>query len=230
DQVNHTPDHDAGDEHPGEDRQQADQLGDEGGLGIGQRHGEQAPHAGGAVHRDGSDRVIDAQLVQRQDAHHRQQPPTPPISTACSGLGVSGSAVIATRPASAPLRMKVRSDLPNITREITSAASRPPAAARLVLVTAWATALASSTVAMLSCEPPLKPNQPNHSRKVPSVASGRLAPGKARITPFGPYLPRRGPRISTPASAATAPARCTTPEPAKSTKPIWSRKPPPHFQ
>ena len=41
-----------------------------------------------------------------------------------------------------------------------------------------------------------------------------LAPGMARISPFGPYLPVRGPTMMTPARAAAAPARCTIPEPA----------------
>jgi hypothetical protein len=42
-----------------------------------------------------------------------------------------------------------------------------------------ATLLADSTSETLSSEPPLKPNQPSHRMKVPSVASGRFAPGMA---------------------------------------------------
>ncbi len=86
-----------------------------------------------------------------------------------------------------------------------------------------ATACALAASPSFSTEPPLKPNQPIHRMKVPSVASGRLAPGRALACPPGPYLPRRGPSSSTPASAATAPARCTMPEPAKSLNPSSPR-------
>jgi hypothetical protein len=95
-----------------------------------------------------------------------------------------------------------------------SAATRPPAAARLVLVNTSATLLADSTSETLSSEPPLKPNQPIHRMKVPSVASGRFAPGMALTAPPVPYLPLRAPSTSTPASAAEAPAMWTMPEPA----------------
>jgi 2-oxoisovalerate dehydrogenase E1 component len=66
--------------------------------------------------------------------------------------------------------------------------------------------------------------------KVPRVASGRLAPGMALISPFLPYLPSRAPRTSTPARAAEAPAMWTIPDPAKSEKPASLRKPPPQVQ
>src|SRR3989338_1056671 len=104
-------------------------------------------------------------------------PPTPPIRVACRAVGVSGSAVIATRPARAPLRAMVRSALTNRMRATISAAIRPPAAAMLVLTNTLATALASSMVLIFSCEPPLKPNQPIHRMKVPSAAIGRVGPG-----------------------------------------------------
>ena len=82
-----------------------------------------------------------------------------------------------------------------------------------------ATALAESTDAVASTEPPLKPNHPNQRMKVPSVARGRFAPGMAFTSPFGPYLPLRAPTRITPAKAAAAPAMCTMPLPAKSRKP-----------
>ena len=82
-----------------------------------------------------------------------------------------------------------------------------------------ATECALAASPSFSTEPPLKPNQPIHRMKVPRVASGRLAPGMAWISPFGPYLPLRAPSSSTPARAAAAPAMCTMPEPAKSEKP-----------
>ena len=150
-----------------------------------------------------------------------------PMSVAASGDGVSGSAVIATRPARAPLRIIVRSALPNQTRDSSIAATRPPAAAMFVLTKMSATALALSMPVTCSCEPPLKPNQPSHRISVPIVASGRLAPGMGWTLP---YLPLRAPSRITPASAAAAPVMCTTPEPAKSRKPPTLSQPSPHFQ
>src|SRR6056297_3695549 len=157
-------------------------------------------------------------------------PPIAPTIVASTGLGASGSAVIATRPASAPFSAMVRSDFPNISRAVISAATTPPAAAILVLTNTSATALASPISDSLSSEPPLKPNQPSQRMKVPSVASGMLAPGIALILTSATYFPLRAPSSNTPASAAAPPHRCTTPDPAKSLKPMLSRNPPPHFQ
>ena len=143
-------------------------------------------------------------------------PATMPTTIAHGADGASGSAVMDTSPARAPLSAIVRSALPNQTRASTSAATSPPQAARLVLTNTRATAFASSMLESLSSEPPLKPNQPNHSTNMPRVASGMLQPGMALMPPSGSYLPARGPTIRTPASAAAPPQRCTTPEPAKS--------------
>ena len=48
----------------------------------------------------------------------------------------------------------------------------PAQAARLVLINIFEIDVASSNVPKASCYPPLKPNQPNHNTKVPSVARG----------------------------------------------------------
>src|SRR5210317_100421 len=158
------------------------------------------------------------------------RPPTAPISVAVRGSGVSGSAVMATSPASAPLSAMVRSALPNQRRDSNNANTSPPAAAMFVLTNTSATAFASPTSDTLSSEPPLKPNQPSQRISVPSAASGILQPGMALTCPCGPYLPFRAPSSSTPASAAAAPHMCTTPEPAKSRNPAASSQPAPHFQ
>ena len=152
-------------------------------------------------------------------ANTTNTPPRPPNNVACKAVGVDGSAVMATSPANAPLSAIVRSALPNITLAKTMAAIRPPAAAALVFMKTTATALALSTLAVASTEPPLKPNQPIHRTKVPNVAIGILAPGIGLIEPSAPYLPFRAPSRSTPARAADAPAMCTMPDPAKSEKP-----------
>ncbi len=91
-------------------------------------------------------------------------------------------------------------------------------------------AVTSAMVPMASCEPPLKPNQPSHRMKVPSVASGRFAPGIGLTLPSLPYLPLRAPRTSAPASAAQPPTEWTMVEPAKSEKPISASQPPPQLQ
>ena len=134
-----------------------------------------------------------------------------------------------TRPPIAPFSDIDKSYLPNNIFENTNAAITPPAAAAFVLTNISATALASATFETINSDPPLKPNHPIHNMNVPSVANGILAPGMANILP-STYFPFLAPNNITPASAAAAPHKCTTPDPAKSEKPAASRKPPPHFQ
>ena len=129
-----------------------------------------------------------------------------PKRVASEALGVSGPAVIATKPANAPLSAIVRSALPNKIRAVNNAAIRPPAAAALVFINTTATRLALSTLAVARTEPPLKPNQPNHRINIPKVARGIFAPGIALTDPSALYLPLRAPRKITPDSAAAAPA------------------------
>jgi len=92
-------------------------------------------------------------------------PPIAPIPVASRGVGVKGSAVIATKPANAPFKVIDKSALPNQSCAVINAATTPPAADALVLTKTIATALASPTSEILSSEPPLKPNQPNHKNK-----------------------------------------------------------------
>src|SRR5690606_1754614 len=146
-------------------------------------------------------------------------PPIAPNNVACSAVGVDGSAVIATRPARAPFSAMVKSALRNKITDRASAAIAPAAAAALVFKNTTATALALLISPSFNTEPPLKPNQPIHRIKVPSVAIGILAPGIALTLPSLLYLPLRAPSSNTPANAAAAPAMCTMPEPAKSEKP-----------
>ena len=146
-------------------------------------------------------------------------PPAAPNKVASRAVGVDGSAVIATSPASAPFNNMVKSAFPNRSLAVMSAAIAPPAAAALVLRKTIATELALAISPNFKTEPPLNPNHPIQRINVPKVASGRLAPGIAMISPFLPYLPLRAPSNRTPASAAVAPARWTIPEPAKSENP-----------
>jgi hypothetical protein len=78
-------------------------------VAAGQDHGDGAPDAGEEVHRDGADHVVDLQLVQhrnRQDHDHATDGTDPERA---EERGRSGSAVIDTRPASAPFSTMVRS-------------------------------------------------------------------------------------------------------------------------
>ena len=163
-------------------------------------------------------------------------PPKAPNNVACNGVGVEGSAVIATSPANAPFNAMVKSAFLNKMRARIRAVTKPPAAAALVFKKTTATALALSTLAKASTEPPLKPNQPIHKMNIPTVANGRFAPGIALTLPSAVYFPLRAPSNKTPAKAAAAPAICTIPEPAKSEKPrspsvyIPNTDAPPHVQ
>ena len=132
-------------------------------------------------------------------------PPMAPTTVARPPEGESGSAVIATKPANAPFRAMVRSAFPNIICEVIRAASSPPAAAAFVFTKTVATAFASSMFETISSDPPLNPNQPIQSTRVPRAAKGILAPGIAFEVPSSLYFPNRGPIMSTPASAAEAP-------------------------
>jgi hypothetical protein len=78
----------------------------------------------------------------------------------------------------------------------------------------------------------LKPNQPTHRISTPRPKIGIECPGITRERPSLEYLPLRGPSSSSAASAAVAPVRWTTDEPAKSCtpEPISANRPPPKPQ
>src|SRR5829696_5763870 len=86
----------------------------------------------------------------------------------------------------------------------------------------------SGTAAIV--EPGLKPHHPIQSMRTPRTASGMLWPGMVTGLPSSSYLPRRGPSSRVPASAAMAPERWTTVEPAKSCMPSSVSQPPPQIQ
>ena len=135
-------------------------------------------------------------------------------------------AVIATRPASAPLTIMLRSGLPMSISDTIVALKTPAAAASVVLT---ATSAIVSGVAAIAL-PALKPNQPSQSRNMPRAAMVWLWPGMGFILPSFLNLFIRGPSTIAPVSAAHPPTEWTTVEPAKSTKPIESSHPPPHIQ
>ena len=157
--------------------------------------------------------------------------PAAPMRAARPRLGRSGPAVMATSPANAPFKTMATSMRPVLSWLKSRTHITPAAAAILVLEKILATANASSVVAIESCDPPLKPNQPNHKINVPSVTCGKELPVMVRGLP--PSLlkrPWRAPRIIAPVSAAHPPTECTSVEPAKSLNPISESQPPPQAQ
>ena len=159
--------------------------------------------------------------------------------TALNGETVAHPAVIATRPAIAPLSENVALGLPVANQEKNNAPIAPAAAARLVVTIIRAIDRSIPDVVL----PALKPNQPNHNRNTPSAANGILWPGMfftsflyATRDPVPEflifvltYLPIRGPRTNAPASPAHPPTECTTVDPAKSIKPRSLSQPPPQI-
>ena len=60
---------------------------------------------------------------------------------------------------------------------------------------------------MANSEPPLNPNQPNHSIQTPNAAIGIFEPGIGKDDPSAAYLPFLAPRTRATANAAAAPQR-----------------------
>ena len=174
-------------------------------------------------------------------------PATIPTNTASGVLITSAPAVIATRPARAPLSVMAISGFFFHAQLMHIAETAPAAADRLVLQNTLPT---SDTVSPVNgrTELPLKPNQPNHRINIPSTESGMLCPGIFFDFPLLEYFPIRGPSIHAPANAAAPPTICTTVEkvkqvlpfrgtlqwtavePAKSWKPSCASQPSPHIQ
>src|SRR4051812_28206323 len=138
---------------------------------------------------------------------------------------------MATSPASMPLAIMPGSGLP-VRRSIQNMAATAPNAAAMAVL---ATTIPMPESVADSVDAPLKPNQPNSRIIAPRIAIGMWWPGSARGLPSLSNFPMRGPSTMMPASAATPPIACTTPEPAKSTYPkprsrlfpSWLSQPPP---
>src|SRR5215475_13080492 len=138
-----------------------------------------------------------------------------PMTTAEFGLTNAQGAVMATSPASIPLQAIEISGLPNMKYQKISAVAEAETAARFVFTAMTETRRSDDP----RVEPGLNPIQPNNRMKVPITTKAILCAGKGRGFPSGPYLPRRGPRITASAIAVNPPTAWTTVEPAKSTYP-----------
>ena len=100
-------------EDPTEDRQRTYDLAGEARTVIGDGHQRQTQQTDHAVYRNRTDRIVDLQLVESGDGKTTNRPPSAPKRVACGAEGVSGPAMIATRPARRPFSAMVRSALPN---------------------------------------------------------------------------------------------------------------------
>ena len=143
-----------------------------------------------------------------------------------TGLTAAQPAVIATKPASAPLSDIPASGLPRSIHAVTIAAIAPAAAARFVVTAIPEISAASAPIWL----PGLNPNQPSHKIKTPSAARGRLCPAIGLGFPSPSYLPRRGPKTMAPVNASQPPVEWTTVEPAKSDIPRLDNQPAPQIQ
>src|SRR5579875_3195997 len=132
---------------------------------------------------------------------------------------------MATNPASKPLMVKPKSNLPfaGPSQSANNMAPKPPVQAANVVLAAIRP-MPSASIAD-SVLPGLKPYHPNHNKNAPTVATTKLC--GAGMPPFtaSSLLNRRpnlGPNTIAPAKETTPPMVCTTVEPAKSRKPVPS--------
>ena len=124
------------------------------------------------------------------------------------------------RPAIAPVAKPTVVGLPKLIRSIRIQTSAATDAATWV----FKIALEASAEAD-SAEPPLKPNQPTHSRTAPSM----VIPGACGSSALE-GKPLRLPSSSAITSAETPAVVWTTMPPAKSSTPMPDSQPPPHTQ
>ena len=108
-------------------------------LGSEARHREEperqrSPHARHAVGGDGADRIVHADLLDEEHSKTTITPATKPMITAAQGATNAHDAVIATRPAMAPLSIIDRSGFLITTQAVDTAPSTPAAAAMFVFI------------------------------------------------------------------------------------------------
>ena len=122
-------------------------------------------------------------------------------------MSAAAAGVIATRPATTPEAMPSEVTCLSRIRSTRAQPSIAPAVATVVLTQAR-----PAVPSAVPAEPPLKPNQPNHSRAAPSMTSGRLW-GFIGSLP----KPLRAPTTRARTRPATPALMWTTVPPAKST-------------
>ncbi len=153
-----------------------------------------------------------------------------PMMAAPVGETASHPAVMATKPARAPLSVMETSGFLYLSQVKTMVAVAAKAAARFVVTMMVAVDTMASSAVSEREDPPLKPNQQNQRMNTPSAPRVKLCPGIALAPPFSSYLSILAPRIFAPQKAATPPTICTAVEPAKSWNPNVESHPPPQIQ
>ena len=123
-----------------------------------------------------------------------------------TGFISPAAGVIVTSPAMTPEAAPSEVGCPSRIRSSEIQPSIPTHAATVVFSHAR-----PATPSAANAEPPLKPNQPNHSSAAPSMTSGRLC-GRCWL----PSMDLRLPTIIASTKAAVPAAMCTTVPPAKS--------------
>ena len=152
------------------------------------------------------------------------------MQAAPRGVTMSQPAVMATRPARAPLRVMDTSGFLYRIQVMIMVETVATAAARLVVTKMLPAEVRVASPVIDTVEHPLKPNQQNQRINTPRAPRVMLCPRIALGFPSRPYLPIRGPSIFAPISADMPPTMCTAVEPAKSWKPSWESQPPPQIQ
>ncbi len=148
-------------------------------------------------------------------ARAQTAPAMRPMAIEPAGETKPQAGVMATRPATAPEAAPRVVAFPSRIFSTNNQPSRAAAAAVLVLTNAN-----PARVSAASSDPALNPNQPNHSRPVPSSTNGRLC-GRKLVA----GQPLRLPRTSATAMAAAPAFAWTTVPPAKSSAPFLNSHP-----
>ncbi len=125
-------------------------------------------HSTGRTRSRSSTQRVPLAMYCRMKASDMMMPAMKPMTTAAHGSTKAHGAVIATRPARAPLPICDTSSVLKVMSEPMVAPMTPAAAARLVLT---ATSAKFTPIAFRN-EPGLKPIQPTHRMITPRIMSG----------------------------------------------------------
>ena len=143
-----------------------------------------APEAGDEVHADDVERVVVAEAVLQADGQGREATGDDAEDDRAERADSAPQAgVMATRPATTPEARSDRGGVPVTDLLHDQPAEHGRAGGGVVLIQTRAEVPSAA-----SSEPALNPNQPNHSRPAPSMASGTLC-GRIEILPKPSRLP-----------------------------------------
>mmetsp|Transcript_67403 Transcript_67403/g.206425 ORF Transcript_67403/g.206425 Transcript_67403/m.206425 type:complete len:364 (-) Transcript_67403:63-1154(-) len=157
------------------------------------------------------------QRISSWNAGYAKQHPTAPITIAPMGVTNPAAGVMMTSPTTKPVTAPTADTYRCCTRTRATHTTKLAAAAKQVFNTASAAVKSAA-----NAEPPLKPNQPNHSKAPPRITKGTLC--GCAFSVCARALP--GPRSAAKTKAVVPVHSCTTVPPAKSFAPSSSIQPP----